>query len=123
MILIAPELAELALVPRPDRAAGGTALADPRQEGYAIPGGRLGVEPSCVAATGLSDKAQRIAVSRLRHAHGSVSTLYKCLYALEWGVFVKWCGQAHIDPATCTISDVLSFLQYRLDSGSLPNRH
>ncbi len=43
---------------------------------------------------------------------------------------MKWCGQAHIDPATCTvsdidpatctISDVLSFLQYRLDSGSLP---
>ncbi len=34
---------------------------------------------------------------------------------------MKWCGQAHIDPATCTVSDVLSFLQYRLDSGSLPS--
>ncbi len=43
------------------------------------------------------------------------------LYALKWGVFVKWCGQAHIDPVTCTVSDVLSFLQYRLDSGSLPS--
>ncbi len=43
----------------------------------------------------------------------------RCLYALKWGVFVKWCGQAHIDPVTCTVSDVLSFLQYRLDSGSL----
>ncbi len=33
----------------------------------------------------------------------------------------KWCGQAHNDPSTCTVSDVLSFLQYRLDSGSLPS--
>ncbi len=54
------ELAEPALVPRLDGAAGGAALADPHQEGYAIPGGRLGVapqpgnvEPSCVAASGL----------------------------------------------------------------------
>ncbi len=43
------------------------------------------------------------------------------LYALKWGVFVKWCSQAHIDPATCTVSDVLGFLQYRLDSGLLPS--
>ncbi len=34
---------------------------------------------------------------------------------------MKWCGQAHIDPAICTVSDVLSSLQYRLDSGSLPS--
>ncbi len=34
---------------------------------------------------------------------------------------MKWCHQAHIDPFTCTVSDVLSFLQYRLDSGSLPS--
>ncbi len=54
------ELAEPALVPRLDGAAGEAALADPHQEGYAIPGGRLGVapqpgnvEPSCVAASGL----------------------------------------------------------------------
>ncbi len=36
---------EPALVPRPDRTAGGTALADPHQEGFAIPGGWLGVAP------------------------------------------------------------------------------
>ncbi len=43
------------------------------------------------------------------------------LYALKWGVFVKWCHQAHIDPVTCTVLNVLSFLQNRLDSGSLPS--
>ncbi len=58
MTLIAPELAEPALVPGHDRAAGGTALADPHQEGPAISGEQLGVapepgvvEPSCVAAS------------------------------------------------------------------------
>ncbi len=58
-----PELAEPALVPRPDRAVGSTSLADSGQEGRAIPGGRLGVapelgtmEPSCVAASGLSEE-------------------------------------------------------------------
>ncbi len=35
---------------------------------------------------------------------------------------MKWCHQAHIDPVTFTVSDVLSFLQYRLDSGSLPSK-
>ncbi len=54
---------EPALVPRLDGTAGGTALADPRQEAYAIPGGRLGValrpgtmEPSCVIASGISEE-------------------------------------------------------------------
>ncbi len=58
-----PKLAEPALLPRPDRAAGSTALANPRQEGHAIPGGWLGLafepgamEPSCVAASGLSEE-------------------------------------------------------------------
>ncbi len=50
------------MVPKPDRTAGGTALADPHQEGFAIPDGRLGVapepgvvEPSCVAASWISE--------------------------------------------------------------------
>ncbi len=34
---------------------------------------------------------------------------------------MKWCCHAHIDPATCTVSDVLNYLQYSLDSGSLPS--
>ncbi len=117
---------EPALVPRLDGTAGVTALTDPRQEGYAIPGGRLGVapqpgtmEPSCVAASGLSEEMSALQSRVLYMLTEARATSARCLYALEWGVFVKWCGQAHIDPATCTVSDVLSFLQYRLDSGSL----
>ncbi len=106
-----PELAEPALVPRPDRAVGSTALADPGQEGHAIPGGRLGVapkpgtmEPSCVAASGLSEELnalQSCVIDTLTEARAPST---RRLYALKWGVFVKWCHQAHIDPVTCTPS-------------------
>ncbi len=123
-----PELAEPALDPRPDRTTGGTALADPRQEGYAIPGGRLDVafepgamEPSCVAASGLSEELSALQSRVLDTLMEARAPSTRRLYALKWGVFVKWCSQAHIDPVTCTVSDVLSFLQYRLDSGLLPS--
>ncbi len=122
------ELAEPALVPRLDGAAGGVALADPHKEGYAIPGGRLGVapqpgnvEPSCVAASGLLGEMSALR-SRVRDTLTEArAPSTRRLYASKWGVFVKWCDQAHIDPATCTVSDVLSFLQHRLDSGSCPS--
>ncbi len=73
-----PELAEPALVSRPDRAAGGTALADPHQEGPAISGERLGVapepgvvEPSCMAASGISEELSILhsRVLHSQHAH------------------------------------------------------
>ncbi len=123
-----PELAEPALVPRPDRAAGSTALADPGQEGHAIPGGRLGVapepgtmEPSCVAASGLSEELNALQSHVIDTLTEARAPSTRRLYDLKWGVFVKWCHQAHINPVNCTVSDVLSFLQYRLDSGSLPS--
>ncbi len=123
-----PELAEPALVSGPDRAVDNPSLADSGQEGYAISGGRLGVapepgtmEPSCVDAPGLSgeiDALQSRVIDTLTEARAPST---RCLYASKWGVFVKWCHQAHIDPVTCTVLNVLSFLQYRLDSGSLPS--
>ncbi len=123
-----PELAEPALVSGPDRAVDNPSLADSGQGGHAISGGRLGVapepetmEPPCVDASGLSgeiDALQSRVIDTLTEARAPST---RCLYALKWGVFVKWCHQAHIDPVTCTVLDVLSFLQYRLDSGSLPS--
>ncbi len=123
-----PELAEPALVPGPDRAAGGTALADPHQEGSAISGERLGVapepgavEPSCVAASGISEELSSLHSRVLDTLSEVRAPSARRLYALKWGVFVKWCCDVHIDPATCTVSDVLRFLQHKLDSGSLPS--
>ncbi len=123
-----PELAEPALVSGPDRAVDSPSLADSGQEGHAISGGRLGVAPepgtmelSCVAASGLSgelDALQSRVIDTLTEARAPSTRRF---YALKWGVFVKWCHQAHIDPVACTVLDVLSFLQYRLDSGSLPS--
>ncbi len=123
-----PELAEPALVSGPDRAVDNPSLADSGQEGYAISGGRLGVapepgtmEPSCVDTPGLSgelDALQSRVIDTLTEARAPST---RRLYASKWGVFVKWCHQAHIDPVTCTVLNVLSFLQYRLDSGSLPS--
>ncbi len=114
-----PDLTELLIAPP---------LADSGQEGHVISGGRLGVapeprtmEPSCVVASGLSgdlDALQARVVGTLTEARAPST---RQLYALKWGVFVKWCHQAHIDPVVCTVLDVLSFLQYRLDSGSLPS--
>ncbi len=111
-----------------DRAVGSTDLADPGQEGHAIPGGRLGVapepgtmEPSCVADSGLSEELNALQSRVIDTLTEARAPSTRRLYALKWGLFVKWCHQAHIDPVTCTVSDVLSFLQYRLDSGSLPS--
>ncbi len=123
-----PKLANPALVPRPDRAAGGTALADPHQEGPAISGERLGlapdprvVEPSCMAALGISEELSALHSRVLNMLVEARAPATRRLYALKWGVFVKCCGDVHIDPATCSVLDVLHFLQHRLDSWSLPS--
>ncbi len=111
-----PELAEPALVPGPDRAAGGTALADPHQEGPAISGERLGVapkpgvvEPSCMAASGISEELSALHSCVLDTLVEARAPASRRLYALKRGVFVKWCGDVHIDSATCSVSDVLHF--------------
>ncbi len=114
------------MVPGPDRAAGGIALADPRQEGSAISDERLGVapepgvvEPSCVVASGISEELSALHSRVLDMLSEARTPSTRHLYALKWGVFVKQCRYVHIDPAACSVSDVLRFLRYRLDSGSL----
>ncbi len=80
-----PELAEPALVPGPDRFSGGAALAEPCQEGSAISGERFGVapepgvvEPSCLAASGISEELSAL--------HSRVlDTLYEAFVCSEMG--------------------------------------
>ncbi len=68
-----------------------------------------------MAASGISEGLSALHSHVLDTLSEARAPSKRRLYALKWGVFVKWCGQAHIDPA------VLSLLQYRLDSGSLPS--
>ncbi len=122
VILIAPKEA---WVPRLDGTAEGTALADPRQEAYAIPGGRLGValepgtmEPSCVIASGVSEEMGALQSRMLARSWEREHPLQDvCM--LQNGECL-WKSQAHIDPSTCTVSYVLSLPLHRLDSGSFP---
>ncbi len=79
------------------------------------------VEPSCMAASGISEELSVLHSRVLDMLSEARAPSTRCLYAFKWGVFVKWCSDVHIDPATCFVSDVLRFLQYRLNSGSLPS--
>ncbi len=79
------------------------------------------VEPSCVAASGISEELSSLHSRVLDTLSEARAPSTRRLYALKWGVFVKWCCDVHINPATCTVSDVLRFLQHKLDSGSLPS--
>ncbi len=44
----------------------------------------------------------------------------RTLYSYRWRVFSSWCTSRHFDPMTCSIPDILEFLQEHLDSGKSP---
>ncbi len=83
---------------------------------WAILGERFGVateprvvEPSCLAASGISEELSSCVLDTLS---------FVCS---EMGSVCGMVPYVHIDPATCTVSDILCFLRYRIDSGSLPS--
>lgn len=45
----------------------------------------------------------------------------RCLYACKWAVFVKWCESNGRELENCPVSDILDFLQQRMDGGSMPS--
>ncbi len=68
-----------------------------------------------MAASGISEELSALHSRVLDTLSEARAPSTRCLYAFKWGVFVKWCSDVHIDPATCFVSDVLRFLQYRLN--------
>ncbi len=96
-------------------------LADPRQELYAIPGGGLGValepgtmEPSCVIASGVSEKMGAL---QSRTLMGARKPSTRRLYASNGSV----CERVRLISTRLLAPYVLSFPLHRLDSGSLPS--
>lgn len=123
-----PELAESALVRGPERVSGGSPMANSPQKGPAVSGERhdmapqpRAVEPSCVAAAGTLNERDALHSRVLSTLTEARAPSTRRLYALKWGVFTKWCQDIGIDQGTCSVSDVLRFLQHRLDCGSLPS--
>ncbi len=75
------------------------------------------MEPSFVAALGKSEEPSVLHSHVLDMLSEAQAPSTRHLYALKWEVLVKWCHDVLIDPGACSVSDVLCFLQYRLDSG------
>ncbi len=65
-----------------------------------------------MAALGISEELSTL--------HSRVlDTLSEAFVCSEMGSVYEWCRNVHIDPAACSVLDVLRFLQYRMDSGTL----
>ena len=43
------------------------------------------------------------------------------LYASKWSVFSKWCTDRDLDPRTCEVAHLLTFLQELMDKGRSPS--
>ncbi|CAM4608132.1 unnamed protein product [Leuciscus chuanchicus] len=78
-------------------------------------------QPPCVAVAGLLSGLDTLHLRALRTIAEAQALSTRRLYALKWVVFSKWCQDVGIDPGSCSVSDILRFLQYRMDEGSLPS--
>ncbi len=120
--------AEQTLVSRSAGNTNGSPVADPTEAVSTVSGGRLSmapqsrmVETSCV--DGVREPANQGSLSRR-----VVDTITEVrapstrrLYACKWAVFERWCESNGRDPENCPVSDILDFLQQRMDEGSMPS--
>ena len=51
---------------------------------------------------------------------GSRATSTRTQYSCKWRVFSRWCLEKSVDPVTCSVATILSFLQGLLDAGQSP---
>ncbi|KAL0173854.1 hypothetical protein M9458_029822, partial [Cirrhinus mrigala] len=121
-------LAEQTVVSRSAGITNSSPWAGPAETGPPVSGGWLDmapeprmVETSCVVGV-------RELVSTRLLSHHVMDTITEArapstrhLYALKWVVFMKWCRLNGHDPENCTVSDILEFLQQRMDSISMPS--
>lgn len=93
------------------------------QEGPPLPvGGQcLAPGPSSSAALGLAiglnpslEHCDPAVLHTISNARASST---RQIYASRWKLFSAWCGERGLDPATCDILSILSFLQHLLEEG------
>ncbi|KAI2659825.1 hypothetical protein H4Q32_022366 [Labeo rohita] len=76
------------------------------------------VEPSClVPRRELDQLSERVSNTILEARVPST----RRLYGQKWQVFSSWCLARRLDPCSCDVSHVLTFLQELLDKGRVPS--
>ncbi|CAM4555573.1 unnamed protein product [Leuciscus chuanchicus] len=120
-----PTMGEPNLVPRASEAVALTSLADPGQERSPLSSRRIDMASPPRALVSARVGNQRIPVEL---SEGVINTITQSrapstrrLYTSKWSVFTKWCATRSLDPRTCGVSRVLSFLQELLDKGRSPS--
>ncbi len=105
-----------------------TSLAYSSEEGPPLSGARhhmapasRPMEPPCVApgrdAADLSGLPPAVVETIIQVRAPST----RQTYALKWSLFANWCSSCQEDPRRCTIGEVLSFLQERLERRLSPS--
>ncbi|XDV44795.1 hypothetical protein PO909_013034 [Leuciscus waleckii] len=120
-----PPLANPDLVPRADATvcnrpvAYSTEVRPPGsgEQDYLAPPSRL-VGPTCVAAQRVPQDLPEGVLNTIMEARAPST---RRLYHLKWSVFSSWCLARNLDPHTCEVPMVLSFLQELLDVGRTPS--
>ena len=113
------------LVPRADAAVSFRPLANSSEERLIgsseqkdmAPPSRL-VGPSCLAAQRLPQDLPEGVLNTILEARAPST---RRLYHLKWSVFSSWCQARNLDPHSCEVPLVLSFLQELLDAGRSPS--
>ena len=120
-------VAQTGLVRRPDQSFTGAALAladpggpplsgrgsDPLPSAPQVQAGSLEPERVSLLAMGLPEDV-------VNTIQGSRASSTRTQYAGKWRVFSRWCLARNVDPVSCPVVTILSFLQGLLDAGQSP---
>jgi hypothetical protein len=87
-------------------------------EGIVVASATRPMGPPCVA---LEPVSRDLPVKVLNTISEARAPSTRRLYALKWAFFSSWCSKKHLNPESCEISGVLSFLHELLDAGCSPS--
>ncbi|XDV36877.1 hypothetical protein PO909_006592 [Leuciscus waleckii] len=116
------------LVPRANATVCDSSVANPAEErppcagkqDYLAPPSRL-VGPPCTPCMATQRVPRDLPEGVLNTIMEARAPSTRRLYHLKWSVFSSWCLARNLDPHTCEVPTVLSFLQELLDAGHSPS--